>query len=92
MRSISFFISELLDALTKWTLQNQERFRPKDLVAFCETLAIVNYQTAYVDDIRAKLLPSIVREDFLAADWLDYIWSLSALDLAEASHFKSVLS
>lgn len=85
-------ILALLNTLTKWTLEHQELFRPRDLAALCETLAIVNHQTAYVDEIRGKLLPSIVREDYSAADWLDYVWSLSALDLAEQSHFKSVLT
>lgn len=61
-------------------------------MSLLETLAIVNYQTAYVDDLKGKLLPTIVREDHSAGDWLDYVWSLSALDLVEQSHLKSVLA
>lgn len=83
---------ELLNALAKWTLAHQDLFRPKDLAALFETLAIVNHPTVHVDAIKEKLLPSISREDFSANDWLNYVWSLSALDLVEQIHFKSVLT
>lgn len=87
-----FYLSELLYSLTKWTIDNRERFRSKDLVSFFETLAILNHETPLIDEFKTKLLPRMVRDDFSATDWLSFVWSLSALGLVEHSHLSSVLS
>lgn len=81
----------LLDDLTKWIIDKQELFRPKDLASLVLTLALVNYRPKHVDDLKTKLLPKITSEDLSTNEWLDYIWALTVLNLHQSIHLESVL-
>lgn len=81
----------LLDNLTKWIINKQDLCRPKDLASLILTLALVNYQPTYVNELKEKIIPKIGRDDLSASEWLDYVWALSVLELHQANHLESVL-
>ncbi|KAH8311650.1 hypothetical protein KR044_007358 [Drosophila immigrans] len=84
---------DILEALTQWLLKNNEICRPQDLSAYFLTAALLNFKSGQLEDVRKKLVKSIVQEDFTRqSDWLNYVWSLTMLGLVEPSHLESVLS
>ncbi|XP_030370255.1 FAST kinase domain-containing protein 4 [Scaptodrosophila lebanonensis] len=84
---------DILEALTQWLLKNAEICRPQDLGAYFLTAALLNFKSTHLEDVRNKLVKSIVREDFTKnGDWLNYVWSLSLLGILDNSQLNTVLS
>ncbi|XP_055903869.1 FAST kinase domain-containing protein 4 [Eupeodes corollae] len=84
---------DVLEVLTQWVLKNSEICRPQDLSAYFITSAILNFQSTASDEVRSKLLKSLVKEDFTKKyDWLNHVWALGLLNLADSSLIESVLS
>ena len=82
----------MLESLTQWTLQNAEICRPQDLSALFYTSAMLNFKTANMEDVRQKLVKVIVKEDFnKPVDWLNHVWALGMLGLAESKQLEAVL-
>lgn len=81
----------LLDNLTKWVIDKQELCRAKDLASLVMTLALVNYVPKNVNDLTAKVISKISRDDLSASEWLDFVWALSLLELQQSIHLDSVL-
>lgn len=81
----------LLNNLTKWIIDKHELCRPKDLASLLLTLSLVNYQTEHVDSIKTVLIPKITKQELSYADWLDFVWALSLLNLHQPDHLESVL-
>lgn len=81
----------LLENLTKWVIDKQELCRTKDLASLVITLALVNYVPNNVNDLTAKIISKISRDDLSANEWLDYVWALSMLELQQSLHLESVL-
>lgn len=85
-------LPDVLESLTQWLLKNTEICRPQDLSAYFLTSALLNFKSGQLEDVRKKLVKSIVREDFTKqSDWLNYIWSLTMLGIVENSQLESVL-
>lgn len=84
---------DVLEVLTQWVLKNCEICRPQDLSAYFITSAILNFQSTASDEVRSKLVKSLVKEDFTKKfDWLNHVWALGLLNLADSTHLDSVLS
>ncbi|XP_037950789.1 FAST kinase domain-containing protein 4 [Teleopsis dalmanni] len=84
---------DILEALTQWILTNQEICRPQDLSALFLTSALLNFRTMDIENVRSKLVKSIVKEDFpKPSDWLNHVWALALLDLINNNHLESVLN
>ncbi|XP_055853270.1 FAST kinase domain-containing protein 4 [Episyrphus balteatus] len=84
---------DVLEVLTQWVLKNCEICRPQDLSAYFITSAILNFQSSAADEVRSKLLKSLVKEDFTKKfDWLNHVWALGLLNYADSTHLDSVLS
>lgn len=83
---------DILESLTQWLLKNSEICRPQDLSAYFLTAALLNFKSTQLEDVRKKLVKSIVQEDFSRqSDWLNYVWSLAMLELVDDSQLESVL-
>lgn len=81
-----------LEALTDWVLKNYENCRPQDVLALFYTLAILNYPTSQIEEIKNKLMNNFKLEDATkSTEWLNYVWSLVALDISQPQHIDSVL-
>lgn len=81
-----------LEALTDWVLKNYENCRPQDVLALFYTLAILNYPTSQIEEIKNKLMKNFKLEDATkSTEWLNYVWSLVALDISQPQHIDSVL-
>lgn len=91
MGFIKFKDPILLDNLTEWIIQRQDLFRSKDLASLVLTLALVNYRPKNVNDLKAKMLPKIIRDDLIASEWLQFVWALSVLEIHQPMHLESVL-
>lgn len=84
---------DILESLTQWTLKHSEVCRPQDLSALFLTSAILNFKPANIDDIRQKLVKTIVQQDFTKnIDWLNHVWALTMLGLCDNKHLESVLA
>lgn len=84
---------ELLEACAMWIVGHASECRPHDL-ASC-LLALARLQ--YVPDCSPQLFPLLLehltpdRFQEVPAVWLDLVWSLALLGLAEQHHLESVL-
>lgn len=82
-----------MESLTQWTLKHSDICRPQDLSALFLTSAILNFKSANIEDIRQKLVKTIVQQDFTKnVDWLNHIWALTMLGLCDNQHLETVLS
>lgn len=89
---ILFLSLDLLDSLVEWVIKHDTICRPKDLVSLCITLAILNYKTTHAEQLKSKLLPNINPEEIgSASEWLNYIWALTVLEIADSNHIESAL-
>lgn len=83
---------DILECLTQWTLKHTDICRPQDLSALFLTSAMLNFKSANIEDIRQKLVKSIVQQDFNKhVDWLNHVWALTMLGLCDNQHLESVL-
>ncbi|KAM7362630.1 FAST kinase domain-containing protein 4 isoform 1-T2 [Cochliomyia hominivorax] len=83
---------DILESLTQWTLKYSDICRPQDLSALFLTSAILNFKSANIEDIRQKLVKTIVQQDFTKhVDWLNHVWALTMLGLCENQQLESVL-
>lgn len=82
---------QLLDTLSKWMVKKMELSRPRDLISFMVTLALVNYRPTNLKDIEVKILPKITAENVSTSEWLDFVWALSVLELHQTKYLESVL-
>lgn len=83
---------DILECLTQWTLKHSDICRPQDLSALFLTSAMLNFKSANIEDIRQKLVKSIVQQDFNKhVDWLNHVWALTMLGLCDNQHLESVL-
>lgn len=81
-----------MESLTQWTLKHSEICRPQDISALFLTSAILNFKSANIEDVRKKLVKTIVQEDFTKnVDWLNHVWALAMLGLCDNKHLESVL-
>ncbi|KAI8130338.1 hypothetical protein FF38_04994 [Lucilia cuprina] len=84
---------DILESLTQWTLKHSDICRPQDLSALFLTSAILNFKSANIDDVRQKLVKTIVQQDFTKhVDWLNHVWALTMLGLCDNKHLESVLA
>ncbi|XP_036323660.1 FAST kinase domain-containing protein 4 [Rhagoletis pomonella] len=84
---------DIMEALTQWILKNSEICRPQDISALFITSAILNFRTTNIDEVRRKLVTSIVSADFQKSnDWLNHVWALAMLRLVNQEQLKTVLS
>lgn len=84
---------DILESLTQWTLKHSDICRPQDLSALFLTSAILNFKTANIEDVRKKLVKTIVQQDFTKnIDWLNHIWALTMLGLCDNQQLETVLS
>lgn len=82
-----------MESLTQWTLKHSDICRPQDLSALFITSAILSFKTASIEDVRQKLVKTIVQQDFTKnVDWLNHVWALAMLDLCDNQQLESVLS
>uniref|UniRef100_A0A336LU09 CSON000645 protein n=1 Tax=Culicoides sonorensis TaxID=179676 RepID=A0A336LU09_CULSO len=81
-----------LESMTDWMLKNQSKCRPQDIAALFHTLAILNYPSCHVDQLKEKMIENLQEQDLpKALDWLNYVWSLVLLDVSSEKHLESVL-
>lgn len=84
---------ELLEACATWIVRHTSECRPHDLVSCLLALA----RLQYVPDCSPQLFPLLLehltpdRFQEVPAVWLDLVWSLALLGLAEKHHLESVL-
>lgn len=89
---MSSCVLDLLESLTDWVLQHADICRPQDVSSLFLTLATLNYPTTRTDAIKSKLVAGLEENDFTKSlDWLNNVWALVVLNLAEPQHIASVL-
>lgn len=73
-------------------LQHVEICRPQDISSLFLTLATLNYPTTKVETIKSKLVATLNEQDFKKSlDWLNNVWALVVLNIADNEHIASVL-
>ncbi|EEZ97431.2 Protein TBRG4-like Protein [Tribolium castaneum] len=86
-------LSEVLDSLSEWILQNHLICRPQDVFSLFVTLATVNYLPTNSEELFKVLVPQLtISEARKPLVWLDFVWSLVILNQASQSHISSVLA
>lgn len=82
-----------LDLVTEWVVNHQDICRTQDIVALFLTLANLNYLPAEFEDaIKTKLISSLTVNDFKkSSEYLNFVWSLLALNCTASEHFNIVL-
>uniref|UniRef100_A0A1A9V8R6 RAP domain-containing protein n=1 Tax=Glossina austeni TaxID=7395 RepID=A0A1A9V8R6_GLOAU len=84
---------DVLESLTQWMLQHSDICRPQDLSALFLSSATLNFKTTQLEQVRSKLLGTIVQQDFPKHhDWLNHVWALVLGGLCDHKHLESVLS
>ncbi|KAF2900520.1 hypothetical protein ILUMI_05669 [Ignelater luminosus] len=82
----------ILDALSKWIMENSSECRPQDIFSLFITLAILDHQPANSKDLFQTLIPQLnITEANRPTIWLDIVWSLVVLNQATPEHISSVL-
>lgn len=91
---LKYYDAVILDFLTEWVVQNSEMCRTQDLIALFMSLANLNHLPQdHLEAIKAKILPTLSILDFKKdSEYLSFVWSVMALDMATPEHFKSVLN
>lgn len=88
----------LLDQITTWLTNNEDKLESKDLLAFLLTTASLNYVSPGSEHlltvVQDQLTQSALESEASKSDimWLDVVWSLAVLNMATPAHFESVLS
>lgn len=73
-------------------LQHADICRPQDVSSLFYSLAILNYPTTKSEEIKTKLVASLDEKDFTKPlDWLNNVWALVVLNLADHKQISSVL-
>lgn len=89
---LNIIFLDLLESLTDWVLQHADICRPQDVSSLFYSLAVLNYPTTKSDAIKTKLVAALDEQDFTKPlDWLNNVWALVVLNLAEHKHIASVL-
>lgn len=82
---------EVLDAISKWTVDNYEMLRIQDIIATLHCFATFGYNPQNMSDLQKHIYSLKIEDMTNKALWLDYVWSLTILDNALPSHISSVL-
>ncbi|XP_058058743.1 FAST kinase domain-containing protein 3, mitochondrial [Anopheles bellator] len=83
----------VLDSLCSWVVTHHELCKPAQLVSLLLSLATLNYEPMCMDTLKAKLVVHVSENDFIrTADWLNTVWSLTALNAVNAEQLSSVLN
>ncbi|XP_052866078.1 FAST kinase domain-containing protein 3, mitochondrial [Anopheles cruzii] len=83
----------VLDSLCSWVATHHELCKPAQLVSLLLSLATLNYEPMCMDTLKAKLVMHVSENDFIrTADWLNTVWSLTALNAVNAEQLSSVLN
>uniref|UniRef100_A0A182JBZ6 Uncharacterized protein n=1 Tax=Anopheles atroparvus TaxID=41427 RepID=A0A182JBZ6_ANOAO len=82
----------VLDNLCGWIAAHHELCKPTQLGSLLLSLATLNYEPISMDAIKAKLVANVTENDFIrSADWLNTVWSLTALNCVNGDQLSSVL-
>ncbi|XP_033225900.1 FAST kinase domain-containing protein 4 [Belonocnema kinseyi] len=82
----------LLIQLTAWMLENSKSARPQEICSFLVTLAVVGYSPLTETDKLKEFADNLKESDMVGAeDWLDVVWALVVLNLANEAQVLSVL-
>ena len=86
----------LIDAICSW-YQAREKVEERDMVTLLVTLSNLNYKSPRHTEMLQKFALSLEPGQFRHLNryemvWLDVVWAMVALDLANHSHLDSVLN
>lgn len=82
-----------LDYLSEWIVKNQAISRTQDIQSLCHSLATLNYIPLELEEvIKTKIAPSLNVMDFKNIhEYLNYVWSLMAMNVFDEQAFDYVL-
>ncbi|KAL1509485.1 hypothetical protein ABEB36_004210 [Hypothenemus hampei] len=83
----------LLDAISEWMVLNQKLCRPSDIFSMFMTLGVLNYTPFNSEALFKVFLPQLTEQEAgKPIVWLEIVWSLVLLNIANSDHLKSVLN
>jgi len=93
---LRYLSTGLIDAICSW-YQGREKVEERDMVALLVTLSNLNYKSPRHTEMLQKFASSLEPGQFRHLNryemvWLDVVWAMVALDLANHSHLDSVLN
>jgi len=93
---LRYLSTSLIDAICSW-YQAREKVEERDMVTLLVTLSNLNYKPPTHTEMLQKFASTLEPGQFRHLNryemvWLDVVWAMVALDLANHSHLDSVLN
>ncbi|XP_055385129.1 FAST kinase domain-containing protein 4 [Condylostylus longicornis] len=83
---------DVLESLSSWVVRHYDVTRIQDFNALLLTLAILNYKPSEIEKLK-NFAAQVTRQDLTKPfDWLNHVWTLVLLRIADAKLVESVLS